>query len=67
MQALGWLSVLLPITHVKNGGTHWNEWLIEWMMLWGALSHNSYWDTLWMGLISRLAKLDKNGKTRIQN
>lgn len=54
--------MLLPVTHVKEGGAHWNEWLGEWMALWGSVSHSAYWDTLWMGLISRLAKLDKNGK-----
>ena len=51
------------MTHIKDGAAYWNEWLKDWMVLWGSVSHNPYWDTLWMGLVSRLAKLDKNGKT----
>ena len=33
----------------------------EWMELWGAVAHNSFWTSLWMGLLARLAKADTTG------
>jgi hypothetical protein len=61
VQALGWLSLFLPLHHVKTGGKHWNEWLKEWMALWNATALVDFCDGHWMDIISRLAKYDING------
>ena len=64
-QALGWLSLLMPLHHVRAASAEdvaeWNKWVAEWMALWGSVVGNSFWSNLWMGLFARLAKHDTTG------
>lgn len=64
-QALGWVSLLMPLHRVRASGAghaaEWNSWVAEWMALWGAVVGNSFWSNLWMGLFARLAKHDTQG------
>ena len=66
-QALGWMSLLMPLHRVRAAGAGhaagWNGWVAEWMALWGAIAGNSFWSNLWMGLFARLAKHDTMGAT----
>lgn len=36
----------------------WNQWAVEALDLWRDISHNSYWDSMWMCFLARLAKHD---------
>ena len=60
-QALGWLVMLLPTQQAARRDGAWDAWLREWLRLWGLVYHSSYWDTLWLHLIARLAKHDTAG------
>ena len=64
-QALGWVSLLMPLHRVRAAGAghaaDWNGWVAEWMALWGSMVGNSFWSSLWMGLFARLAKHDTLG------
>ena len=60
-QALGWLVMLLPTQQAARRDGAWDAWLREWLRLWGLVYHSSYWNTLWLHLIARLAKHDTAG------
>lgn len=36
----------------------WSKWATEAVNLWRRISHNSYWDSVWMCFLARLAKHD---------
>jgi hypothetical protein len=61
LQALGWLSLLLPTHEALRGRGAWGSWAPRWLALWQQLDHCRYWDTLWLGLFARLAKHDLHG------
>ncbi|KFM25207.1 Proteasome activator complex subunit 4 [Auxenochlorella protothecoides] len=60
-EALGWLTMLLPTTALKAGDGDWGAWAEEWVALWRAVPHCSYWDALWGALFARLASHDAFG------
>ena len=40
-----------------------NAYLPKWAVLWGSVTHNSYWDCCWLTLLTRARKyVDKNDK-----
>eukprot|EP00892_Ulva_mutabilis_P003225 jgi/Ulvmu1/12903/UM098_0091.1 len=39
----------------------WNEWASDAVKLWRTMSQNSYWDSMWMCFLARLAKHDRFG------
>lgn len=45
------LSYVLP-----TQGDAWSGWVTEGMQLWGRMESSTDWDTLWMGLFSRLSR-----------
>lgn len=56
--------MLLPTTALKAGDGDWGAWAEEWVALWRAVPHCSYWDALWGALFARLASHDAFGGCR---
>ena len=60
-QALGWLVMLMPTQQAARRDGDWDAWLRAWMALWGQVYHSAFWNTLWLHLVTRLAKHDIAG------
>lgn len=64
MQALGWLTLLMPTRQIRQLDADWNGWMHEWMAAWESMVHSNVWDSLWLTFMSRLAKHDSLGPPR---
>lgn len=66
-EAVGWMCMMLPTQEICLGGSGaasaatWQETVDEWLGTWGQRVHNQTWQSLWFGLLARLAKHDVHG------
>lgn len=57
--AVAKLLIFFPSRSITNDHSlPWNQWASEAIDLWRGISHNSYWDSMWMCFLARLAKHD---------
>lgn len=64
LQAMGWLTLLLPSHGLRDQGCDaalWNGRLDQLMALLEAFSPSSWWSAQCLGLLARLAKHDRHG------
>jgi hypothetical protein len=61
MQAVAWLTMLMPTHHASTLDGDWNSWVPLWLDLWERVTTNSFWDSLFLDLFARLAKHDTHG------
>lgn len=65
-EAVGWMCMMLPTQEICSSGSdaaaaRWQETVEEWLCTWGQRVHNQTWQSLWFGLLARLAKHDVHG------
>lgn len=53
--------MLMPTRHIRDDDGDWNAWLPEWIACWESIIHSNAWDSMWLTLLSRLAKHDVHG------
>lgn len=53
--------MLMPTQQAVRRDGDWDAWLRAWMALWGQVYHSAFWNTLWLHLVTRLAKHDTAG------
>ncbi len=66
-EAVGWMCMMLPTQEICSSGldaasaSRWQETVDGWLCTWGQRVHNQTWQSLWFGLLARLAKHDVHG------
>lgn len=66
-EAIGWMCMMLPTQEICSSGldadkvTAWQETVDAWLGTWSQRVHNQTWQSLWFGLLARLAKHDVHG------
>ena len=59
LEAITWLLLFFPHHRIATDtDLPWNDWAARAVMLWQLQSGNSFWDSSWICLLSRLAKHD---------
>lgn len=58
LEALGFVSLFMPVHSIGYDGGKWNEWIIEWIEIWNWVPHCRWWTSMWLELFSRIVKHD---------